>query len=84
MNAPILRLHMNASGEKFNINNSALSADEQINLRLNNQIDEDIQGHANQLAQGIYSLEDLFNMPTEETRNNVYAVINATESINDE
>lgn len=35
MNAPILKLHMKATGDKMNKNNAALSAEEQINLRLN-------------------------------------------------
>lgn len=37
MNAPMLKLHIEASGQKMNKNNGALTAEEQINLKLNDE-----------------------------------------------
>ena len=77
MNAPILKLHIQASGNKMNKNNTTLTANEQINLRLDDQTDDsnklDLTQQDNQLY---YSLEDLFNLPEEQIKNNVFAVIN--------
>ena len=66
----------------MNLTNQTLTAQEQINLRLNqdNKEDDDMASGRYKSTTDIddmqvYSLEDIFNMPEEAVRHNVYEVI---------
>lgn len=47
MNVPMLKLHIKASGQKMNKNNSALTAVEQINLKLSDDQEDGDDAAAN-------------------------------------
>ena len=88
MNAPILKLYKKGTDthNQMNPNNIALSADEQINLRmamssndLINIKNETLPANSarNQTQSNdaeLYSMEDLFNVPIAEIHNNIYQV----------
>ena len=68
----------------MNKNNATLTADEQINLQLNDQKEGEANLNLTQNdVQQYYSLEDLFNMSESLTANNVFAVIIPFENEND-
>ena len=67
MNVPMLKLHIKASGQKMNKNNSALTAVEQINLKLSDDQEDGDDAAANQNKMQTYSFEDLFKMKVEDT-----------------
>ena len=80
MNMPLLKIHIDSASKQINQTNQSLSAHETINLRIqqgDKNADEDFS-HSNSAAatkKTTYTLRELFNLPADVTKDNVYEVV---------
>lgn len=71
---------MESSGQQINEKNQALSSEEQRNLQRNKILEaraiDKMEQDGSKDERQILTLDQLFNLPIEDTKNNVYEVIN--------
>ena len=67
MNVPLLKLHIDASGKQMNEKNMALSAEEQINLKISHiEVNGPKEVEEASKNMHVFTLDDLFNLNLED------------------